>query len=301
MAKKIKADIAASVLARLLAHAKKQNRDFNSILRLYTQERFLYRLSVSQWCDHFVLKGALLFLAFDIPRTRPTKDIDLLGQSLAPDIDNIKKIMKEVAGINFNDGVVFDHASVTAERIKEDQRYEGVRAFIEGKLGTARLKVQIDIGFGDVISFAPGKKRFPCLLEFAPLLINVYSKETAIAEKIEAIARLGMATSRMKDFYDIFHMARHTSFSQSRLVSAVNKTFAKRDAGLSLLNVFEMDDWKTSQDKRVQWLSFLKRHGLNDGPDFGSVVDSLNVFVKGIRPDTTSSGTVWNPQSWAWE
>lgn len=301
MAKKIKTDIAASIRARLLMYAKKENKDFSAVLRQFGQERLLYRIAVSPWSENFVLKGALLFLAFEIPRSRPTKDIDLLGQSLPPDLNKMKNIFKEIAGIKCEDGIIFDPTSVTTSRIKEGQQYEGIRAYINGKLGNARINVQLDIGFGDVVSYAPGKRHYPCILDLPAPMIAVYSKETALAEKIEAISKLGLATSRMKDFYDIYHMAGNASFTKTRLFSAIKRTFAKRETDISLLNVFRLEDWKINPDKQIQWQSFLKRHLLTPGPSLSMVIDSINSFIDGLLKTADSPTENWDPKEWKWK
>jgi predicted nucleotidyltransferase component of viral defense system len=301
MAKKIKTDLAASIRARLLAKAKAQSIDFNAVLLQYGQERFLYRLSISRWQESFMLKGALLFLAFEMPRSRPTKDIDLLGRSITAELNGIRAIMREIAEISYNDGVVFDPDSIDTQRIKENQQYEGVRVLVQGRLGTARIKIQIDIGFGDVVSYPPGKKTFPSLLDIPAPEIMIYSRETAVAEKLEALAKLGLATSRMKDFYDVLYLARNTDFSLRKLALAVKKTFTKRNTDLSLLQGVYGEQWKQEREKQIQWKSFVERNRLDVETEIGDVVDLLRPFVRMLVSKDAPENSNWDPQSWAWK
>ena len=172
----------------------------------YFQERFLYRLSVSPYREHFILKGALLFFLYDAHRLRPTKDIDLLGRAQSNDLKNIREVVQQIAQIEVPDGVVFTKESTTVEIIKESEEYSGVRVKIEAKLTSARQTLQIDIGFGDRIVPGPVEIEFPVILDQPAPRIKGYSKESVISEKLEAIVRFNFLTSRMKDFYDILFL-----------------------------------------------------------------------------------------------
>ncbi len=188
MAKNQIKNIAASVRARLLTIAKKCGRDFDAVLLQYLQERFLYRLSLSPYRHHFILKGALLFVAYDMSLLRPTKDIDFLGTSTSNDMEVIRRMIVEIAKIEVQDGVTFMTEPVTVEHIKEDAEYEGVRVSLAASLTTARKVLQLDVGFGDVIIAGPLEMDFPVLLGDQPTpRLLVYSRESAIAEKFEAL------------------------------------------------------------------------------------------------------------------
>ena len=214
----------ASVRARLLDMAKKTGRDFDAVLVRYFQERFLYRLSRSPYERHFILKGALLFLVYEMPFFRPTKDIDFLGSATSNDMGNIKSMIREIAGLHLPDGVIFYPDSVKAERIKEDADYEGVRVKLEATLSGARKTLQLDIGFGDIVVPGPVEMEFPVLLEGLPVpSLMVYSKESAIAEKFEALVKLNFLTSRMKDVYDILFLASQESFRLATMREAIGK------------------------------------------------------------------------------
>jgi predicted nucleotidyltransferase component of viral defense system len=202
---------AASVHDRLLAVARKNGSDFNLTLSRYALERFLYRISASRYKDRFLLKGALLFcLWYDTP-SRPTRDVDLLGVE-ALDVEAMAAIFRELCGIGCDDGMNYLVDSVRAKEIREDARYGGIRIELKGMLGNARCDVQIDVGFGDAVTPEPTEVSFPLLLPDNPApSIRVYPKETVIAEKLEAIVSLGMANSRMKDYFDLFTLLGESS------------------------------------------------------------------------------------------
>ena len=202
---------AASVRDRLSKLGRARNEDPNFVLNRYAMERFLYRLSRSAHEPKFVLKGAMLFTVWSGHPHRATKDIDLLGTG-APDLTRLAQIFRDVCSVTVeDDGLSFDAASVTTTRIKEDADYEGVRVQFSGTLGTALLNLQVDIGFGDAVTPAPATVDFPALLEFPPARVRAYPRETVVAEKLEAMVFLGLANSRMKDFFDLAFLARRSS------------------------------------------------------------------------------------------
>lgn len=201
--KRPQTNVAHSVRVRLLKAAKDSGEEFNYALTRYAHERLLARLAASKHAAKFVLKGAMLFRVWSSAMHRPTKDLDLLGSG-APDLERVAKIFAEVCTASVeDDGIVFDTKSVHAARIKEDADYEGVRVTMRGMLGTARLDVQVDVGFGDAITPGPIEVDFPTMLAMPAPRVRAYPKETVVAEKLEAMVHLGMANSRMKDFFDL--------------------------------------------------------------------------------------------------
>ena len=227
-------NIAASVRARLLKVAKNTKRDFNAVLLQYFQERLLYRLSISKYRENFILKGALLFLIYEMPRNRPTKDIDFLGVDTSNEEESLLNIMKEVAVISADDGVWFDPESFTSERITEQAEYNGVRIYCIPHLEQAKIRFHFDIGFGDTVVPNTIKLKYPTLLEDSPTPeILAYPPETAIAEKFDSIVRLGYATSRLKDFFDIYYMAHHYEFQSDTLHDAIDSKFKNRGTNIT--------------------------------------------------------------------
>ncbi len=202
----------ASVRQRLLNQSRAHDRPFQELLQYFAMERFLYRLTQSPYADRFILKGALLLTAWRAPLSRPTMDIDLAGRT-NNQLDHIKEIIGAVCDIAVDpDGIEFDRASIDVSRIKEDADYEGVRVRFHGTLARARIPMQLDIGFGDLITPGPTEIEYPALLDFPAPVLQAYPKETVVAEKLEALTTLGVLNSRIKDYYDLALLSRMYAF-----------------------------------------------------------------------------------------
>ncbi|MCK9515846.1 MAG: nucleotidyl transferase AbiEii/AbiGii toxin family protein [Ottowia sp.] len=223
-----KRNTAASVRARLLAKARTDKQDFNFVLTRYAVERLLYRLSVSALADHFFLKGALLFnLWFDIPH-RPTRDADLLSFGSA-EIRHVEATFREICAVELDDGMRFQADSVHAEEIRKEANYSGVRVTLIGLLDGARCHVQVDVGFGDAVTPGPEAVDYPVMLSEMPApKLRAYPRYTVIAEKLEALVALGIANSRMKDYFDLWILSRYTDFDGDLLCKAIHATFERR-------------------------------------------------------------------------
>ncbi len=222
------ANVAASVRQRLLNRARNDKRPFNELLQYYAMERFLYRLSESFFSDRFILKGALLLRAWDAPEFRPTMDIDMLGKTSNEEADILSLIRNILSVPVGEDGLVFDSGSLQSERIAEDADYEGIRVRFRGSLDSARIIMQIDIGFGDIVYPEPEEVELPTMLDFPAPKLLCYSRESAIAEKFEAMIKLGFLNSRMKDFFDIWLLSRGFNFTGPNLAEAIRLTFEQR-------------------------------------------------------------------------
>ncbi|RMG12191.1 MAG: nucleotidyl transferase AbiEii/AbiGii toxin family protein, partial [Deltaproteobacteria bacterium] len=230
--KKKATNLAASVHARLLDRAKAEGRPFNELLQYYAMERFLYRLSRSEHGDRFVLKGALMLQLWGRPVTRATRDIDLLGRG-ASNVDYLVDVVRSCLALEVeDDGLRFDPECVTGKEIRLAANYDGVRIRCKAQLGNACVSLQIDVGFGDVITPGAQEIEYPVLLDFeAPRLLG-YTPESAIAEKFQAMVVLDMANTRMKDFLDIWMLAREHEFAGDVLADAVAATFRRRQTPL---------------------------------------------------------------------
>jgi hypothetical protein len=274
-------DIAASVRQRLLDLARRRNEEFQTVLTRYGLERFLYRLAASPHADEFVLKGAMLFAVWTGEMHRATWDVDLLGRGDAG-AGRIQKLFAGVCRARVeDDGLSFDEGSVRAERIREDQIYEGLRVRVAGHLGAARIQLQIDIGFGDAVRPPPRRLPFPTLLEMPAPVLKAYPREAVVAEKLQAMVALGMANSRMKDSYDLWTLATKFPFEGRVLADAVRATFTRRrtplpaDEPLALTDVFAGD-----AVKQVQWRAFVRRGRLRpDDPGLPAVIAALRGFL----------------------
>ena len=299
MKKQIK-NLEASVKGRLLKIARDSGRDFNSLLLLYFQERLLYRLSISPYKLNFVLKGALLFLVYEIQGSRPTKDIDFLGVDTLNTEKNLLKTMKEVITIQVEDGVWFDPDSLDSEVIKEDSDYQGIRIHCTGYLSRANRRFHFDIGFGDIIVPDPVSLDFPTLLSemSCPRLI-AYTPESAIAEKFEAIVKLGLATSRMKDFYDIYHLASHRSFESGILREALETTFNNRNTRLSNRSEIYTENFIDDPVKHQQWKAFIRRMKIETDLTFPECVEFIKSFIEPLFESHESK--IWITENMIWK
>ena len=298
-------NIGASVHQRLKNAAKDSGRAFNDLAQYYALERWLYRLSKSQHSESFVLKGALMLVAWRAPILRATRDIDLLART-HNDLDNIKTIIAEVCRTEVpDDGVIFDPESVTTERIAEDADYEGVRAQVRGTLATTRLPMQIDMGFGDVVTPAPIEISYPTILDYPAPLLRAYNRETAIAEKFEAMVSLGRLNSRMKDFFDIWLLATTSDFRGTDLHAAISATFTRRGTQIVSDPQAFAADFALDPSKQAQWAGFLKRMRPSEAPaKLADAVDLIRSFLLPINTalaGDASFDTEWkHPGPWNW-
>ena len=279
MSKKKSENIDASVRQRLLNLSRERNEDFNLILTRYAVERFLYRLSQSKYADKFVLKGAMLTAIWIGEVHRPTRDLDLLGFGDS-EAEAIRKIIREICLVEVaKDGIEYDENSVEIEEIRENQAYPGQRVKVNTKLGNARIRIQIDVGFGDAVTPKAKIINYPVLLDFPAPRIRAYNKETQIAEKLQSMVFLGMANSRMKDFYDIYILSRTFLFDGNDLVKAIKATFRRRgtqipeDVPLAL-----SDEFANNADKKIQWQAFINRNNL-ENIDFPQLIKALGDFL----------------------
>lgn len=252
-------DVGASVRQRLLNQSREQGRPFQELLQYFAMERFLYRLSKSPSSSRFVLKGALLLTAWRAPQSRPTIDIDLAGTT-SNELDHIADLIGEVCQVVAEpDGVEFNRASIEASRIKEDADYEGVRVRFHATLAKARIPMQIDIGFGDVIVPGPTEVEYPTLLDFPAPLLRAYPKEAVIAEKLEALTKLGLLNSRMKDYYDLALLSRMYVFEGENLIEAIVATFARRGTSIEAEPVGLTVAFYADPARAIQWRAFVRR------------------------------------------
>jgi hypothetical protein len=305
MEKKEIKDLGASVRARLTNIAKETKRDFDAILLQYFQERFLYRLSISPYRSAFVLKGALLFLAFGMPFLRPTKDVDFLVRCKSKDIGTIKGMIQDIARVDVEDGVRFFPESISLESVMEDADYKGLRVKLTGSLDKARKTLQIDIAFGDVLVAGPIEMEFPLLLSDQPALrLKVYSNESAIAEKFQSLVKLNILTSRMKDVYDILFLSLHQPFKMHLLRNAILKTFKRRGTPIEDRKSIFTKEFRSSKEKQMQWTAFLRRSHLESYNTFDKAIDHLELFLEPVcSRESLSSGDqlTWNPEKWTWK
>lgn len=289
------ANVAASVRQRLLNLARIDRRPFNELLQYYAMERFLYRLSQSTHRDRLILKGALMLQAWHAPALRPTMDIDLLGRT-SNEESNIINLIQDVLAVKVEpDGLVFDPASLRSERITENADYQGIRVYFRAGLDSARVNMQIDIGFGDIVFPEAQESELPTLIDLpAPRLLG-YTRESAIAEKFEAMVKLGTLNSRMKDFFDIWLLSRQFDFEGASLMEAIRLTFQQRGTVMPL--EIEAFGKAFAESKQVQWAAFRKRLQQEHVPsEFREVLSAMELFLAPIVGALTHRNAI--PHHW---
>ena len=293
-------DLAASVRARLMQAARRNNENFQYVLTRYALERLLYRLSHSSQGKNFVLKGAMLFELWVQTKHRPTRDLDLLSDG-SPSVPRLEEVFRQVCGeIVEDDGLEFPASSLKGEQIKEEDEYQGIRIRGEAKLGNAKIPLQIDIGFGDTITPGPAEIEYPTLLDFPAPKLLAYNRETVVAEKFQAMVFLGMANSRMKDFFDLWSLARTFAFDGGQLSQAVAATFKRRKTELPADTPLALsEEFADDRAKQTQWAAFLRKGSLDAGGlDLKAVVNEIGnlllPLLNALRSNGRFSGT-WSP------
>lgn len=274
-------NVATSVRQGLLNLSRKTGEDFQLLLTRYAIERFLFRLGESEHAGRFVLKGAVLFALWTGEMHRPTRDLDLLGFGDSGE-EALVGVFRSVCERSVApDGLAFDPATLEVAPIREDQEYGGQRITVVAKLGSARVDLQIDIGFGDAITPRPEAVTYPTILEMSPPRLRAYPRETVVAEKCEAMVKLGMTNSRMKDFYDLLVIARTFHFEGSVLREAIKATFACRGTAISAdMPVALTESFSTDEATIKQWIAFRKRSELVDKVgELHQVITELATFL----------------------
>lgn len=283
-------NIGASIRDRLLNKARAEKLEFNLLLTRYALERMLYRLSISKQRDQFLLKGALLFdLWFDVPH-RPTHDADFLGFGSA-EIPHLEEVFRDICRIEVEDGIVFQPDSVKGAEIRKEANYAGVRLTLMGLLDNARCPVQVDVGFGDAVVPGPDDVRYPIILTGLPEpQLRAYPRYTVVAEKLEALTSLGMLNSRMKDFFDLWILAKHSDFDGPLLTRAVAATFERRRTEFPEgIPIGLSDEFINDAQKEKQWLAFLRKNALDLIP-LAMVISDLREFLLPVLVAAASSG-----------
>jgi len=291
-------NLAASIRQKLLNLATRQGEDFGLVLTRYALERLLYRLSQSRHCDQFILKGAMLFQVWTNTPHRPTRDLDFLGHG-DPSPENCIAVFRELGALAVpDDGLNFPTEAVAAESIKEEDEYEGVRVRLLARMANARIPLQVDVGFGDALATRPGFLEYPTLLPMPAPQIQAYPMEAVIAEKLEAMVHLGIFNSRMKDFFDVWFLARTFPFEAAALADAIRATFERRATSLAA-EAFDalISEVSTDASKPTQWRAFLNKGKLSAPSNFADVFGAIRQFAS--IPLRASSKASRDPASWS--
>jgi len=291
-------NVPQSVHQRLKNLAREQGTELNRLLERYAGERFLYRLGISPVVDRFTLKGAALFLVWVGEPLRATRDVDLLGTG-SDDHEAIRAAIAAVCAVPCpEDGLAFDPESICVQAIRDEQEYGGVRVRLRATLGPAVLPLQVDIGFGDIITPEREEAAYPTLLDQPVPRVWTYPRETFVAEKFEAMVRLGPTNTRMKDFWDVAALAARFDFDGETLRAALEETFQRRETTHTpelpeaLRPAFYQDARRAEY-----WQAFLRKAGTAATPaDFNAVGERVRAFLGPVR-ETLVRGEAFT-QTW---
>lgn len=267
-------NIAASVRQRLLNLARGGGRDFQTVLVAFGLERLIYRLSVSEYRDRFVLKGGMLVTLWTVDPGRFTRDVDFLAFGDIGETE-LKTMFADILAIDGGDGLTFKAGDLTASEIREDKVYGGVRLKTVAYLGDTQIPITIDLGFGDALSNPAYEIDYGSLLDFEPAKIRAYSPATVIAEKFEAVVALGLINGRMKDFYDLWAIPKALEISREDLATAIRATFERRSTPLPASRPPGLSqEFANDPAKAAQWKAFSEATNL-EGISLNTTVDEI--------------------------
>jgi predicted nucleotidyltransferase component of viral defense system len=255
MADKI-VNLAASVKQRLLNIARAQGQLFDVVLIRFALERLLYRLSISDYRDRFILKGGMLVTMWVEDDNRVTRDCDFLGHGDSSE-EGLKKAFAAIMALEGADGLSFDADRISVTAIREDMEYGGTRLRTVAYLERTRIPVTLDIAFGDALADTPRELSYPTLLDMEAPRIRTYPPATVIAEKFQAMVALGIANSRMKDYYDLWAIPKTVAISDAELDAAIAATFARRETPIPTERPPGLSaDFTGDETKRRQWRAY---------------------------------------------
>jgi predicted nucleotidyltransferase component of viral defense system len=291
---------ADSVKAKLKNFAVKSGCTFQEALVYYGLERTIYRISVSKYAEHFVLKGGIfLYAIFERNYERATTDVDLLARRISNSSEEMKTVFQDIFSQDVDDALVFDADSITVEDITEFKEYHGLHVSAVGYLDRTRIPIGIDIGFGDVIYPYSVKMDFPVILDMEAPRVNAYSLESSIAEKLEAIIHNGYLNSRYKDFYDIYILSQNYEFGYETLHNAVVETFENRKTKMTMDSAAFGEEFLSDPVHQTRWKAFLKKKKALTQVSMPDVMKRVKTFARPLLDEVEK--TKWNPESGDWE
>lgn len=275
---------------------------FQEALVYYGLERTIYRISVSPYAGHFVLKGGIfLYAIFDRKYERATTDVDLLARRISNSAEEMKSVFRDIFAQDVDDALVFDLDSITVENITEFKEYHGLHISAVAYLDRTRIPLGIDIGFGDVIYPDAVEMEFPVILDMKAPKVNAYSLESSIAEKLEAIVKNGFPNSRYKDFYDIYVLSEKYPFNYEQLRNAVTETFANRKTPMTMDTAAFSDEFLGDSMHQTRWKSFLKKKKALIPVSMSDAMGWIKAFVKPLLIQADAPVTEWDPNEGCWK
>lgn len=262
--------------------ARSEGKSHQLLLLRYFQERFLYRVSQSEYKHQFCLKGAAFLYALEGERSRVTKDIDFLGIGIQPTHKVLRKVITHICKRPYEeDGVTFNLESLDLEDIIKDGNYQGIRIGITAHLDRTKQRLQIDIGFGDKVVPAPVKMTYPVILKMEAPVLFAYSIESAIAEKFEAMIDLGKINTRMKDFYDVYHLLSNHPVDDELLEQAIQQTFKRRSTQVTVAHSLFKPEFYQDEERNKLWKTWLRKTKLNQELELTEV---MTIIVERLKP-----------------
>lgn len=293
---------AESAKARIKNFAVKSGHTFQEALIYYGLERTIYRISISKYTDHFVLKGGIfLYAIFERNYERATTDVDLLARRISNSGEEMKAVFQDILSQDVDDALRFDLNTITVEDITEFKEYHGLHISVIGYLDKTRIPIGIDIGFGDVIYPDAMKMEFLVILDMDPPKVTVYSLESSIAEKLETIIKNGYLNSRYKDFYDIYVLSQKYTFEYSDLRNAMMETFENRKTPMTMDSAAFGEEFINDSMHRSRWKSFLKKKRALIQVSLDEVMDRIEVFAYPLIEGTENAALTWDPEEGCWK
>lgn len=293
---------ADSVKAKLKNFAVSSGCTFQEALVYYGLERTIYRISVSPYSSHFVLKGGIfLYAIFDRKYERATTDVDLLARRISNSAEEMKDVFRNIFAQDTDDALVFDLASITAEDITEFKEYHGLHISAVSYFDRTRIPIGIDIGFGDVIYPDAIEMEFPVILDMEAPKVNAYSLESSIAEKLEAIVKNGFLNSRYKDFYDIYVLSEKYPFNYEELNNAVIETFTNRKTPITMDTAAFSNEFLSDSMHQTRWNSFLKKKKALIPVSMSNAMNRIKTFAEPLLDQTIAVVTEWDPYIGCWK
>ena len=293
---------ADSVKARLKNFAVSSGCTFQEALVYYGLERTIYRISVSPYADHFVLKGGIfLYAIFDKKYERATTDVDLLARRISNSAKEMKSVFRDIFAQDEDDALIFNLDSVTVEDITEFKEYYGLHVCAVAYLDRTRIPIRIDIGFGDVIYPDAVEMVFPVILDLEAPRVIAYSLESSIAEKLEAIIKNGFLNSRYKDFYDIYVLSKKYPFNYEKLHNAVTETFTNRKTHMTMESAVFSDEFLNDMTHQTRWNSFLKKKKALIPISMSDAMTRIRTFVQPLLNGFNYPYSEWDPDEGYWK
>lgn len=291
---------ADSIKARLKNFAIKNNCTFQEALTYYGLERTIYRISISPYAEHFVLKGGIfLYAIFERNYERATTDVDFHARRISNSGEEMKNVFETIFSKDIDDALLFDTESIKVNDITEFKEYHGLHVSLIGYLDRTKIPIEIDIGFGDVIYPNTVKMDFPTILDMDVPSVNAYPLESIIAEKLEAIIKNGYLNSRYKDFYDIYVLTKKYEFSYETLRIAITETFENRKTPMTMKTAAFKEDFLNDSMHQTRWKAFLKKKKTLLSVSMSDVIDWIKDFVQPLFEGIEK--TRWNPEKGVWE